>query len=91
MEYEDTTSPLANGDELPDHPHNTTARKIISYGKVYDFEDGRPLRAGMHQSTLKVLMGGTRILSHTYSYAILNGRIYHTRDKVVVDVKTVDV
>ena len=86
----EVTEPLANGAELPDHPANTTALKVIKYGKVFDADDGRPLRAGLHQSTLRTLMSGQRILGHLYAYVILDHHIYHTRNRVVVDVECVE-
>ena len=92
MTHDDVTEPLPNGADLPKHPANTTGRKVISYGKVLDAEDGRPLRAGLHQNEIRMLMAGhAGGLGHLYAFAMLNDKIFHTRQSVVVDVKTIDV
>lgn len=86
------TDPLVNGAALPDHPATTTARKIISYGKVTDATDGKPLRGGLHQNEIVNLMNGSQMaLGHLYAYVILNGHIYHTRPSVIITVETEDV
>jgi hypothetical protein len=91
-EVDDTTEPLVNGAELPDHPANTTALKIVSFGKVYDAEDSRPLRVGLHQNEIRMLMEGEQMaLTHLHAYAMLNGHIYHTRKAVTVDCKCIEV
>ena len=85
-----TTSPLPNGAQLPEHPANTTALRIVEYGKVYDADDGRPLRCGLHQNEVRMLqMGSKMALGHLYAYVILNKHVYHTRQAVVIDVKCV--
>lgn len=89
---DDTTEPLPNGAKLPSHPDNTTAKRVISYGKVFDAEDGRPLRVGLHQNEIKMLMSGqVGGLGHLYAFAMLNDKIYHTRKQVVIDVKCVEI
>ena len=85
------TEPLANGAEVPSHPATTTSRRIVSRGTVKDAEDGTKLTAGINRNELMLLMAGERILTHLYRYCILNNRIYHTRNKVVIEVKCEDV
>ena len=81
----DVTAPLKNGDRLPDHPANTTALKIVKFGKVYDSEDGVELGGGLHASELACLMDGNQMaLGHTYYFTVRNGKIYHTRASVVI-------
>ena len=75
---EEITEPLANRQELPNHPSHTTSRKIINVLEVRDAKDGTRMTAGLPRSELNLLMNGQRILEHLYRYAILNGRIYHT-------------
>jgi hypothetical protein len=87
---EEVTEPLANCQEVPNHPAHTTSRKIISVQEVRDAEDGTRCTAGLPRSELSLLMNGQRILDHLYRYAILNGRVYHTRNKVVIVVKCQD-
>ena len=89
--YDDLTEPLSNGAEIPSHPSQTTARKIIAYGRVKDAKDGTPLRAGLHHATIRGLMDGHQMgLTHLYAYAMLNNKIYHTRPGVVIEVRTID-
>lgn len=87
-EYDSVTEPLQNGDPLPSHPHDTTARKIVSYGFVFDAEDNTQLTAGLHRNEISMLMSGQRILDHAYRYAILDRKIFHTRSRVTIRVKT---
>ena len=88
----DVTAPLKNGDRLPDHPANTTALKIVKFGKVYDSEDGVELGGGLHASELACLMDGNQMaLEHLYRFAIRSGKIFHTRASVVIECKTVDI
>lgn len=86
--YDSVTEPLENGDSLPEHPHDTTARKITAYGPVHDATDNTQLTAGLHRNEIVVLMNEGRILEHAYRYAIIDRHIYHTRDKVVIQVTT---
>lgn len=82
------TEPLKNGDPLPEHPADTTALKIVSYGTVRDASDGTTLRAGIHRNELKMLMEGNKMaLAHLYAYVILNRHIYTFREAVVIEVK----
>ena len=85
---EETTEPLPNGAALPDHPANTTALRIIEYGKVWDDGDGRPLQTGvLHENEIRMLMNGeVGGLGHLYLYALRNRHIYHTRKLVTIDV-----
>jgi hypothetical protein len=89
---EETTEPLPNGATLPDHPANTTALRVIEYGKVFDDGDGRPLEAGkLHENEIRMLMNGeVGGLGHLYLYAIRDKKIYHTRRLVVIDVKCLE-
>lgn len=89
---DDVTGPLPNGADLPDHPANTTGLQIVSYGKVWDDGDGRPLTAGLHEAQVKMLMLGRQMaLQHLYLYAIRDKKIYHTRNLVTIDVKVKEV
>ena len=91
-EQDDVTEPLPNGAKLPDHPANTTARKIVKYNRVWDDSDGRPLTAGLSEATVAMLMSGEKGgLGHLYHYAIRRGHIFHTRSLVNIDVRVVDV
>lgn len=82
-----STEPLYNGDPLPHHPADTTSLKVIKYGKVADADNQRELHGGLHNNELSILMNKEKhALGHLYLYAIRNGRIYHTRDKVVIEV-----
>lgn len=91
MLLDDQTEPLPNGASLPEHPANTTALKIVEYGKVFDDGDGTPLKGGLHESEVKMLMAGNQMsLRHLYCYAIRDKKIYHTRRLVTVDVKVTD-
>ena len=87
---EELTEPLANLAELPPHPAHTTGRKIERVLEVRDATDGVRCTAGLPRNELSLLMNGQRVLSHLYRYAILNGRIYHTRNQVVCVVKCQD-
>jgi len=84
------TSPLRSGDKLPTHPNHTTSLRVIRYGRVLDAEDGHELCAGLHNAEVEMLKHGQGDLSHLYRYAIVadggGKRIFHTRDKVVIDV-----
>lgn len=93
MITDETTEPLPNGAELPEHPASTTALKIIEYGKVWDDGDGRPLASGrLHESQVRMLMNGDQMaLQHLYLYAIRDKKIYHTRQLVTIDVKVTEV
>lgn len=82
------TQPLRSGDKLPDHPDHTTSLKIIKYGRVTDDADGHECAGGLHATEISMLKGGERGgLAHLYRYAIIDGRIFHTRNLVVVDVE----
>ena len=87
---EEITEPLANGQAVPTHPSQTTSRKVEHVLEVRDAEDGVRCTAGLPRNELSVLMHGERILAHLYRYCILNGRIFHTRDRVVCVVKCSD-
>lgn len=85
------TSPLRNGDLLPDHPDHTTALKVVSYSRVTDATDGRELMAGLHRAEVSMLKSGEKGgLEHLYRYAIVDRHIYHTRGLVVVEVECTD-
>lgn len=86
--YDSVTEPLKSGDLLPTHPDDTTAKRITSYGNVYDADDGRQLMAGLHRAEVSMLMNGERILEHAYRYAIIDRHIYHTRPKAIIHVST---
>lgn len=88
IEYNSVTEPLPNGAPLPQHPDDTTAKKIVHFGFVYDADDGVQLSAGLHRNEISVLMSGQRILDHAYRYAIVDRRIFHTRAKVIIHVAT---
>ena len=81
------TEPLVNGAEVPSHPATTTSRRVTARLAVKDAEDGTKLTAGINRNELMLLMAGERILSHLYRYCILNNRIYHTRNSVIIEVK----
>lgn len=89
-EYDSVTESLTNGASLPTYPHDTTARKVVSYGFVFDADDNTQLTAGLHRSEINTLMSGQRILEHAYRYAVVDRKIYHTRSRVVIHVQTVD-
>lgn len=87
----DQTQPLRNGDLLPTHPDASTALKVVRYGRVYDDTDGHELMAGLHRAEVAMLRQHEGDLGHLYRYAIVadsrGKRIFHTRDKVVIDVE----
>lgn len=87
-DYDSVTGPLRNGDALPSHPSNTTARKIVAYGPVYGVGDDIQLTAGLHRNEVATLQSGQRILEHAYRYAIIDRYIFHTRRSVVIRVRT---
>lgn len=85
------TEPLASGAALPDHPADTTARKVIKYLSAFDSHDGHELSAGLHRNEIEILrQGETGGLSHLYRYSFVqegkNLKIYHTRNRVVISV-----
>lgn len=88
MDYDSTTEPLANGAAVPDHPATTTSRKVLALGPVYDADDNIQLTAGLHRNEISMLMSGQRILGHAYRYAIVDRKIYHTRNRVIIRLKT---
>lgn len=91
-EFADTTEPLVNGAELPDHPADTTAKKIIAFGRVFDDASGTVLYGGLHNNEITMLMGGQReSLSHLFRFVIRDRHIYHTRHLVTIECKTEDV
>jgi len=82
------TSPLKNGDKLPDHPSDTTALQITKYGRVFDATDGLELLPNLHRTEIGMLRGGERGgLSHLYRFHIESGHIFHTRAAAVVEVE----
>ena len=86
------SSPLRNGAKSPDHPADTTSRIIVKYGEVTDAHTGTICVAGLHNQGIQLLMGKNPIaLSHLCRYAIRDGRIYHTRSRVVICVETEEV
>lgn len=88
--YDSVTEPLHNGDPLPEHPDDTTAKKITTYGFVYDADNGTRLTPGLHRNEVVQLQHGNQMaLGHLYRYVILNRHIYHTRPSVIIHVKTV--
>lgn len=88
-EYDSVTDPLKNGDPLPDHPDDTTAKKITVYGPVYDASDGIQCTAGLHRNEVARLQAGDQMaLMHLYRYVILDRKIYHTRPSVIIHCKT---
>jgi len=85
------TSPLRNGDKLPDHPDHTTSLVVTKYGRVFDATDGLELLPNLHRTEQMMLKGGERGgLSHMYRFAVIDGRIYHTRPSVIIMVETSD-
>jgi hypothetical protein len=88
----ETTEPLKNGADLPDHPASTTSLKIIEYGNVYDDGDGTPLQQGkLREAEVQNLMHGDQMaLRHLYLYAIRNKKIYHTRNLVTIDCECIE-
>ena len=81
------TEPLYNGDPLPEHAASTTALRVVKYNSVIDADNHRELHGGLHNNELSILMNKEKhALGHLYFYAIRNGRIYHTREKVVIEV-----
>ena len=92
VEYNDTTEPLPNGAKLPDHPAQTTSKRIVKFGQVSDDADGTPLTGGLHRNEITMLKGNQRdSLSHLYRYQIENGHIFHTRPLIVIECATEDV
>ena len=87
-DFDDITEELESGAALPSHPATTTAKKITVYGTVHDAINGQRLIAGLHRNEAATLQSGQKILEHAYRYAIINRKIYHTRDKVTIKVKT---
>lgn len=91
-EYDAVTEPLKNGDPLPDHPDDTTAKRITVYGPVFDADNGQQFTAGLHRSEVDQLQHGNQMaLTHLYRYTVLDRRIFHTRQAVVIHVKTIEV
>lgn len=89
LDYDSVTEPLKNGDPLPLHPDDTTAKKITVYGFVFDADNGVRCTAGMHRNEASQLQAGNQMaLKHLYLYVIINKHIYHTRDAVVIHCKT---
>lgn len=93
MEY---TEPLKSGDKLPNHPADTTARKIIRYGEVKDAHSGIICEGGLHKNEIDMLRRGEKGgLAHLHRYVIVQEgnirRIYHTRSRVIVQVETVPI
>jgi hypothetical protein len=88
-EYDSVTEPLRNGDPLPAHPRDTTAKEIAAYGFVYDADNGTQLTAGLHRNELDQLQHGNQMaLTHLYRYCIIDRKIYHTCNSVVIHCKT---
>lgn len=91
-DYDSITEPLKNGDALPEHPNDTTAKRITDYGPVFDADDSTPLTSGLHSNEISQLKRGNQMaLSHLYRFTIINNHIYHTRKQVVIHVKTINV
>ena len=91
LQLDSVTEPLCNGAELPVHPANSTAYRIVKYGRVWDDADGTPLHSGLHQNEIQMLMSGHNGgLGHLYVYAIRNNHIYHSRHLVNIDVEVED-
>lgn len=89
-DYDSITEPLHNGDPLPSHPDDTTAKRITVYGFVYDADNGQQLTAGLHRNELSQLQHGNQMaLTHLYRYCIIDRKIYHTRNAVVIHCKTI--
>lgn len=89
IDYDAITEPLKNGDPLPLHPDDTTAKKITVYGFVYDADNGVRCTAALHRNELAGLQNGDQMaLRHLFRYCIINKRIYHTREAVVIHCKT---
>lgn len=87
--YDSCTEPLKNGDPLPAHPDDTTAKRITVYGPVYDADDGTLCTAGLHRNELARLQDGDQMaLGHLYRYVILDRKVFHTRKAVVIHCKT---
>lgn len=92
MSLDDVTEPLSNGADLPTHPALTTARRVTTYGNVYDDASGTQLHGGLHRNEIAMLMSGDQMaLQHLFRYVIRNKRIYHTRPLVIISVQTEDV
>lgn len=90
-DYDSVTEPLRNGDPLPPHPDDTTAKRITVYGPVFDADDGTQLTAGLHRNELSRLQDGDQMaLTHLYRYVITNAHVYHTRPSVIIHCKTTD-
>lgn len=88
-DYDSVTEPLKNGDPLPPHPDDTTAKKITVYGFVYDADNGVRCTAGLHRNEVEQLRNGNQMaLGHLFRYVILDRHIYHTRQSVVIHCKT---
>ena len=84
------TSPLKSGDKLPTHPSHTTSLRVVRYGRVHDDADGRELCAGLHNAEVEMLKHGQGNLGHLYRFSMQDGRIYHTRQLVTVEVECVN-
>lgn len=90
-EYDSVTEPLRNGDSLPSHPDDTTAKRITAYGFVYDADDGTQLTAGLHRNELSRLQCRDQMaLTHLYRYCIIDKKIFHTRNSVIIHCQTTD-
>ena len=86
----DTTEPLKNGDSLPDHPADTTAKRITKFLTVRDAFDGKALSGGLHEGIVRLLMQNEPVLPHQYRFKMTNGKIYHTRRLVIIDCECSD-
>lgn len=82
------TDPLESGALLPTHSATDSGRKITTYGRVKDAENGRDLMAGVHEDVIRILVAQSAVLRQTslYAYVIREGHIYHSRKAVVIEV-----
>lgn len=80
----EVTEVVFNRGEIPQHPANTTARKVDRILEVLDAQNGQRCTAGLHRNELNLLMNGQAVLPHLYKYYAINGRVYTTRPNGVI-------
>jgi hypothetical protein len=80
----EVTEVVFNRGEIPQHPANTTSRKVERILEVLDAKDGTRCTAGLGRNELNLLMNGQPILPHLYKYVAINGRVYTTRETGVI-------
>lgn len=85
------SDPLRSGDEVPTHMPVSNVLPVSRYGTVRDAVTGKRLQLIPHEDfflTVKERHDTLRQESpHLHFYRIVDGRIYHTRDEVVIELE----